>query len=53
MEAAPAERAEDIGVEWALAQSRELLERGAPSIHFYVMQSSQAIRKLLDELKLD
>ncbi len=53
VEAGPAERAEDIGVEWALAQSRELLERGAPSIHFYVMQSSRAIRKLLCELKLD
>ena len=50
VEAAPPEQAEDIGVEWALAQSRELLERGAPSIHFYVMQSSRAIQKLLGEL---
>ncbi len=52
VEAAPAEQAEDIGVEWALAQSRELLDRGAPSIHFYVMQSSRAIRKLLGRLDL-
>ena len=52
VEAAPPERAEDIGVEWALAQSRELLDRGVPSIHFYVMQSSRATQKLLGELDL-
>ena len=49
----PAERAEDVGVEWALAQSRELLERGAPAIHFYVMQSSSAIRKVLGKLEVE
>lgn len=48
----PAERAEDVGVEWALQQSRELLDRGVPAIHFYVMQSSRAIRKLLAKLDL-
>ena len=53
VERAPAEEAEDIGVEWALAQSRELLERGAPAIHFYIMQSSRAIQKLMQKLKLD
>jgi len=49
----PAERAEDVGVEWALAQSRELLERGVPAIHFYVMQSSQAIQKVLKTLEVE
>ena len=49
----PAERAEDVGVEWALAQSRELLERGAPAIHFYVMQSSSAIQKVLGKLEVE
>ncbi|HLE84799.1 MAG TPA: methylenetetrahydrofolate reductase [Thermoanaerobaculia bacterium] len=49
----PAERAEDVGVEWALAQSRALLERGVPAIHFYVMQSSQAIQKVLKTLEVE
>lgn len=49
VERAP-DRAEEIGVEWALAQSRELLARGVPAIHFYIMQSSRAIQKLLTKL---
>ncbi|MGD2114596.1 MAG: methylenetetrahydrofolate reductase [Acidobacteriota bacterium] len=53
IESAPAERAEDIGVEWALEQSREFLDRGVPAIHFYVMQSSRAIGKLMEKLKMD
>lgn len=52
VEKAPAERAEDVGVEWALEQTRELLDRGVPAIHFYVMQSSRAIQKLLAKLDL-
>jgi methylenetetrahydrofolate reductase (NADPH) len=42
----------DIGVEWTLKQSQELLDRGVPSLHFYVMQSSSAIKKLMARLKL-
>jgi methylenetetrahydrofolate reductase (NADPH) len=49
--AARPEHATDIGVEWAFKQSRELLERGAPALHFYVMQSSGAIKKLMSRLK--
>jgi len=45
-----AERVEDVGVEWALQQARELLDRGVPSIHFYVMQSARAIGKLMAKL---
>lgn len=41
-----------IGVEWARDQAQELIDRGAPSVHFYVMQSSQAINGLLAKLKL-
>jgi len=53
VEAVAPERAVDVGVEWALQQSRELLDRGVPSIHFYVMQSSRAIGRLLDQLAID
>ncbi len=47
---APKGRVSDVGVEWALQQSRELLDRGAPSLHYYVMQNATAINKLLAEL---
>lgn len=50
--AAKPEQVVDIGVEWALKQSEELLARGAPSLHFYVMQSAAAIKKLMAKLKI-
>ncbi len=40
----------DVGVEWALAQARELLDAGVPSVHFYVMQSATAINKVMAKL---
>jgi len=49
--AAPDERVLDVGVEWALAQVRELLDRGVPSLHFYVMQSAKAVSQLLGKLE--
>ena len=42
----------DIGVEWALAQAQELIDHGVPSVHFYVMQSSDTINRLLSRLKV-
>ena len=50
--AAKPEHVVDIGVEWALKQSQELLDRGVPSLHFYVMQSASAIKKLMAKLKI-
>ena len=42
----------DIGIEWALAQTEELLDHGAPSVHFYVMLDADAATSLMDQLKL-
>ena len=50
--AAKPEHVVDIGVEWALKQTQELLSRGVPSVHFYVMQSASAIKKLMAKLKI-
>jgi methylenetetrahydrofolate reductase (NADPH) len=50
--AAKPEHVVDIGVEWALKQTEELLSRGVPSVHFYVMQSAAAIKKLMAKLKI-
>lgn len=50
--AAKPEHVAEIGVNWALRQAEELLNRGVPSVHFYVMQSSDAIKKLMAKLKI-
>ena len=42
----------EVGAEWTLQQSRELLDAGAPSLHYYVMSSSKAINKVLAKLDL-
>jgi methylenetetrahydrofolate reductase (NADPH) len=46
------EHASAIGIEWALRQTEELLSRGVPSVHFYVMQSAAAINKLMAKLRV-
>ena len=50
VEAAKPRHVQDIGVEWAVRQATELLERGVPSLHFYIMQSSKAINQVLPRL---
>lgn len=44
------ERAEEIGVEWALQQTLELFEGGAPAVHFYVMHDARAMNALMTKL---
>jgi methylenetetrahydrofolate reductase (NADPH) len=41
----------EVGVEWAAHQCRELLERGAPGIHFYTLNRSPATRAILQGLR--
>jgi methylenetetrahydrofolate reductase (NADPH) len=50
--AAKNEHVIDIGVEWAAKQVEELLNANVPSVHFYVMQNSKPIVKLMERLKL-
>jgi len=42
----------DVGVEWAAKQVEELLNNNVPSVHFYIMQNSTPIKKLMKRLKL-
>ncbi len=52
LEAAGApERVQAVGVDHATAQCRELVERGAPGIHFYTLNRSPATREILERLK--
>jgi methylenetetrahydrofolate reductase (NADPH) len=40
----------EVGVEWATRQCRQLLESGAPGIHFYTMNKSPAARRIFQAL---
>ncbi len=40
----------DIGAEWTAAQAEELLERGVPAIHFYVIGQASPIRAVMKKL---
>jgi methylenetetrahydrofolate reductase (NADPH) len=49
--AVPDERVADVGIEWARRQTLQLFERGVPSAHFYVMQDTAPLVRLLELLK--
>ncbi|MDZ7756844.1 methylenetetrahydrofolate reductase [Rhodohalobacter sp.] len=44
-------RVEEIGIEWSQKQSLELMEYGAPGIHYYVMGSPHPALKVIDFLQ--
>jgi methylenetetrahydrofolate reductase (NADPH) len=45
-----AQRVEEAGNRWAVAQCRELLEHGVPGFHFYVLNRAAPMEKILAEL---
>lgn len=50
--AAKPEHVVDVSVEWTLRQVEDLLNHNVPAIHFYIMQNSKPINKLMKRLKL-
>lgn len=40
----------EVGIEWAIAQSKELMEYGVPSLHYYSMGKSDPVYKIAKEL---
>lgn len=49
IEASP-QHAREIGKRWSLAQVQELIGRGAPCVHFYVMSDASPVLELIREL---
>lgn len=39
-----------VGVEWAVAQGKELVARGVPAVHYYTMGSSDNIRDIVRQV---
>jgi len=44
-------KVQDIGVRWAVAQARELLDHGAPGIHFYVLNRASHMEKIMGAIE--
>ncbi|QOI97912.1 MAG: methylenetetrahydrofolate reductase [NAD(P)H] [Flammeovirgaceae bacterium] len=42
--------AKEVGIKWAVQQSRELIKAGVPTLHFYSMGKSDPIYKIAKEL---
>jgi methylenetetrahydrofolate reductase (NADPH) len=40
----------EVGIEWAIQQSKELIANGAPVVHFYSMGKSDNIKKIAKEV---
>jgi methylenetetrahydrofolate reductase (NADPH) len=40
----------EVGIKWAVAQSKELMKAGVPSLHFYSMGKSDPIYRIAKEL---
>lgn len=45
------EKKMEVGVDWAYNQTIDLLEKGAPCVHFYIMQNTTPFIKLMEKLK--
>ncbi len=45
------EQEQSVGIDWANRQCRDLLERGAPGIHFYTLNKSPATAAILSDLR--
>ncbi len=50
VESVPASKVSNVGIEWTINQSLELLEAGVPALHFYIMQSSTTITEVVKTL---
>ena len=44
------EAVRQVGIEWCLNQSRELMAHGVPCLHYYSMGKAESIRKVAKEL---
>lgn len=51
VEAADDDQVADIGIEWAIQQSEELMSAGVPCVHFYIMSSADTVKQVVGPLR--
>ena len=44
------EEAKQVGIEWCIAQCRELMQYGVPSLHFYTVSAVDSICRIAKEI---
>ena len=44
------EEVKEVGIEWAIAQSKELKEGGVPCLHYYTMGRSDAVKRIVSQV---
>ncbi len=44
------EQVRQVGIEWCIAQSKELIDNNAPCLHYYSMGKSEAVKKIAEAL---
>ncbi|MFV0537577.1 MAG: methylenetetrahydrofolate reductase [Dysgonomonas sp.] len=44
------DEAKEIGVEWGIKQSKELIAYGVPSLHFYSLMATESVRRIAKEI---
>jgi methylenetetrahydrofolate reductase (NADPH) len=44
------DEAKHVGIEWCVAQCRELIKSGVPSIHFYTISATDSIKEIAQQI---
>lgn len=44
------DEAKEVGVEWGIKQSKDLIAHGVPSIHFYSLMATESVRRIAREV---
>jgi len=42
--------AKNVGVEWCIAQCKDLIQHGVPSLHFYTLMATDSVRRVAKEV---
>ena len=42
--------AKEVGIEWTINQSKELIKAGVPVLHFYTMGSADPVKKVATKI---
>ncbi len=44
------DEAKEVGIEWGIKQSKELIAHGVPSLHFYSLMATESVRRIAKEI---